>query len=124
MVDEQPVDFEQLPALVVREASQQLAQQEAARAHVLHHLLERRLSRVNRSERQLELHSFKRAKVLARTLDRCAELGLDTALLPRAADVDTPADLERLAQRLRRDPGCCPRTAALLAAWQPAVLPS
>jgi len=57
-------------------------------------------------------------KVLEKTLDRCAELGLATELLPPASDVDTPADLERLAAALR-DPAtpACPRTAALLARW-------
>ena len=62
-------------------------------------------------------------EVLARTLDRCAELGLEVALLAPGDDVDTPADLERLAATLRRDGGCCPRTAALLAGWQAAAAP-
>lgn len=60
--------------------------------------------------------------VLAATLERCAELGLAVELLPVAADVDTPADLERLAVRLA-PPGAaaaagCPRTRALLARWR------
>jgi uncharacterized protein len=56
--------------------------------------------------------------VLERTLARCAELGLTTDLLPPESDVDTPADLVRLAEALR-DPStpACPRTAALLARW-------
>src|SRR5687767_2445019 len=82
MVDEQPVDFEQLPALVVREASQQVAQQKAARPHVLHHLLERRLPCVNRSERQLELHAFKGTQVLARTLENRLFEALGVGLQP------------------------------------------
>ncbi|HEV8630637.1 MAG TPA: TIGR04282 family arsenosugar biosynthesis glycosyltransferase [Thermoanaerobaculia bacterium] len=68
------------------------------------------------------------SRVLACTLERCAELGLATALLPLAADVDTPADLQRLAAALG-DPlaaaalPACPRTAALLRSWEsiPAV---
>lgn len=56
--------------------------------------------------------------VLARTLERCAELGLAVRLLAPASDVDTPADLDRLVAALR-DPATprCPRTAGLLAAW-------
>ena len=59
-------------------------------------------------------------RVLAQTLERCGELGLSVELLPEAADVDTPADLARLAAELAADPGDvlgCPRTRALLAAW-------
>jgi hypothetical protein len=58
------------------------------------------------------------AEVLAHTLERCAELGLETTLLPVAPDVDTPADLARLELSLA-DPAtpACPRTAALLAEW-------
>ncbi len=56
--------------------------------------------------------------VLAHTLARCAELGLVTALLPAESDVDTPADLARLAAALldSRTPGC-PRTRTLLLEW-------
>jgi hypothetical protein len=56
--------------------------------------------------------------VLGRTLERCAELGLEVRLLAPAADVDTPSDLDRLAAALQ-DPvtPSCPRTAALLARW-------
>ena len=57
-------------------------------------------------------------EVLARTLDRCAELGLAVSLLPEESDVDTPADLERLTASLRAGGGpCCPRTQALLEGW-------
>ena len=57
-------------------------------------------------------------EVLAHTLARCAELGLATVLLPAEADVDTPADLARLAAALvdARTPRC-PRTRALLNEW-------
>lgn len=57
------------------------------------------------------------AEVLAATLDRCRRLGLRTELLPPGADVDTPADLRRLAARLAADASGSPRTHALLAAW-------
>lgn len=58
-------------------------------------------------------------RVLAQTLERCRELGLEVAMLPVAADVDTPDDLRRLAARLAEGPdGACPRTRELLAAWQ------
>lgn len=59
-------------------------------------------------------------RVLAQTLERCRELGLDVELLPEAADVDTPEDLARLAARFAAEPEGdlgCPRTRALLAAW-------
>jgi rSAM/selenodomain-associated transferase 1 len=57
-------------------------------------------------------------EVLARSLQRCGELGLTATLLPEASDVDTPADLARLAASLRRAADDCPRTAALLSAWE------
>jgi rSAM/selenodomain-associated transferase 1 len=60
--------------------------------------------------------------VLAATLARCEQLGLAVELLPVAADVDTPADLARLAARLAPrlapDAPACPRTRELLAAWK------
>ncbi len=55
--------------------------------------------------------------VLAATLSRIDELGLDAALLPEARDLDTVADLGRFRQRLERrvDLRClCPRTAEIL----------
>lgn len=59
-------------------------------------------------------------RVLPVTLERCRELGLTVELLPEAADVDTPADLERLVGALAADDlgelGC-PRTRVLLASW-------
>ena len=56
--------------------------------------------------------------VLARTLERCAELGLVVSQLAPAADVDNPADLNRLAASLH-EPGMppCPRTLELLGRW-------
>lgn len=55
--------------------------------------------------------------VLAETLERCRRRGLRVELLAPGHDVDRPADLERLASRLRGAPGLCPRTHALMAAW-------
>jgi rSAM/selenodomain-associated transferase 1 len=59
--------------------------------------------------------------VLAATLERCGQLGLRVELLPVAADVDTPADLARLAVSLAAAGAAaasCPRTRALLAGWR------
>lgn len=59
-------------------------------------------------------------RVLAATLDRCRALGLAVELLPTACDVDTPADLARLAGAMAEDTGGdlgCPATRGLLAAW-------
>lgn len=69
------------------------------------------------SPRLFEGIAWSTGGVLAATLDRCRELGLEVERLPEAADVDTPDDLRRLAQRLAADPGACPRTRALLAEW-------
>ncbi|HEX4954613.1 MAG TPA: TIGR04282 family arsenosugar biosynthesis glycosyltransferase [Thermoanaerobaculia bacterium] len=55
--------------------------------------------------------------VLAATLERCAARGLAVALLERGTDVDTPADLERLAERLAAGELEAPRTRAQLEAW-------
>ncbi len=55
--------------------------------------------------------------VLATTLERCAELGVEAHLLPPGRDVDTPADLRPLAEALRADRVSSPRTAALLDGW-------
>ncbi|HEX5760208.1 MAG TPA: TIGR04282 family arsenosugar biosynthesis glycosyltransferase [Thermoanaerobaculia bacterium] len=52
--------------------------------------------------------------VLAATLERCRELGLAVELLPRAADVDTPEDLRRLAAAMAAGDLGCPRTRELL----------
>lgn len=57
-------------------------------------------------------------EVLATTLARCDELGLSVALLPPEGDVDTPADLTRLAGALADGSApSCPRTSALLESW-------
>ncbi len=56
-------------------------------------------------------------RVLEQTLERCAELGLKTRLLDPGADVDTPADLSRLARWLATHPGRAPRSAQCLADW-------
>ena len=55
--------------------------------------------------------------VLAATLSRLGELGLDAALLPEAHDLDTVADLARFRERLERRAelrSLCPRTAEVL----------
>jgi len=55
--------------------------------------------------------------VFGATLTRLGELGLDTALLPEAHDLDTVADLARFRQRLERRAefrSLCPRTADVL----------
>lgn len=58
------------------------------------------------------------SRVLEGTLARCRQLGLVTELLPTAGDIDTPSDLRRLVDRLRRHPEIdCPRTRALLDSW-------
>jgi rSAM/selenodomain-associated transferase 1 len=56
-------------------------------------------------------------RVLEATLERCRQQGLSVDLLTREADVDTPADLERLAASLAARPADCPRTQRLLASW-------
>jgi len=57
-------------------------------------------------------------RVFPATLERIAELGLRLELLPTAADVDTPDDLRRLGAAMAEDDLGCPRTRALLAAWE------
>lgn len=57
-------------------------------------------------------------RVLAQTLERCRELGLDPELLEPAADVDTPDDLRRLAVRMAGGDSGCPRTRELLRSWR------
>jgi rSAM/selenodomain-associated transferase 1 len=63
-------------------------------------------------------------RVLAATLERCGELGLDVELLPPAADVDTPRDLARLAGEMAAGDLDCPRTRDLLASWHRLPPPS
>jgi hypothetical protein len=50
----------------------------------------------------------------AATLDRLHERGYTVDVLEEAFDVDEPADLDRLIQALRDDPGRAPRTRAAL----------
>jgi len=57
-------------------------------------------------------------RVFPATLERIAELGLRLELLPQASDVDTPDDLRRLAAAMTDEDLGCPRTRALLAAWE------
>lgn len=54
------------------------------------------------------------ATVLEETLERCRTLGLDVHLLAPGHDVDTPADLDSLVDRLRRDPAACLATRRVL----------
>jgi len=56
-------------------------------------------------------------RVLRTTLARAEELHLRVELLAAGTDVDTPADLARLALSLCDDDLGCPRTRALLATW-------
>lgn len=53
-------------------------------------------------------------RVLPTTLERCREMDLAVELLPEASDVDTPADLRRLAERMADSDLGCPRTRDLL----------
>lgn len=59
------------------------------------------------------------SEVLPQTLERARALGLRVELLARGYDVDTAADLRRLAADLAdpRVAALCPRTRALLASW-------
>ena len=52
-------------------------------------------------------------------LGNARTLGLSVAFTEPWYDVDVPADLRRLAAELRNAPARAPRTAALLASWQP-----
>lgn len=56
-------------------------------------------------------------EVLAATLERCREAGIEPVLLAPGWDVDRPADVTRLAELLAREPDLCPCTRTLLAAW-------
>jgi rSAM/selenodomain-associated transferase 1 len=66
------------------------------------------------SNRLFESIAWSTPSVLEATRERAVELGLETRLLPPAADVDTRADLDRLAARLEALPALCPRTYAEL----------
>ena len=69
------------------------------------------------SRRLFEGIAWSTERVLPATLERCRELGLSVELLPVAADIDTPGDLQRLALRMAHGDLGCPRTRELLAAW-------
>jgi rSAM/selenodomain-associated transferase 1 len=69
------------------------------------------------SRRLFEEIDWSTDRVLAQTLERCAELGITPELLPLAADIDTPEDLARLARSMADGDLGCPRTRHLLAAW-------
>lgn len=67
--------------------------------------------------RLFESIAWSAPSVLATTLARVGELGLDSALLPEARDLDTVADLARFRERLERQAelrSLCPRTAEVL----------
>jgi uncharacterized protein len=68
-------------------------------------------------QRLFEEIDWSTGRVLAQTLARCRELAITPELLPEAADVDTPEDLDRLARRMVETDLGCPRTRSLLAAW-------
>ncbi len=75
----------------------------------------------NRHARLFEDIDWSTAQVLAQTLDRAREIGLDTVVLPMWYDVDDPASLRRLAEELlggvhqnERTPYAAPHTAAFL----------
>lgn len=53
-------------------------------------------------------------RVFEQTRERCREAGLGVRMLSEEDDVDTPDDLLRLGEELRRRPGACPRTERLL----------
>jgi len=69
------------------------------------------------SRRLFEEIAWSTPRVLPATLERCRELGFAVELLPQAADIDTPEDLRRLADRMASDDLGCPRTRALLNGW-------
>lgn len=59
-------------------------------------------------------------RVLEQTLAKAARSGLSVAQLDELEDVDGPAELERLAQRLAKEPRLAPHTRAALVALSPA----
>jgi uncharacterized protein len=69
------------------------------------------------ARRLFEGIAWSTAAVLPTTLERCRELGLRLELLPAAVDVDTAADLRRLAAAMADGDLGCPRTRALLQGW-------
>lgn len=56
-------------------------------------------------------------EVLEQTLERCAAIGAEVSLLPEGADVDAPADLERLKRFLADERHDCRQTERLLREW-------
>ncbi len=57
------------------------------------------------------------SRVLGQTVERCRSAGVEPTLLEPWADVDEPADLQRLAASLTAADGACPRTRELLTSW-------
>jgi glycosyltransferase A (GT-A) superfamily protein (DUF2064 family) len=58
------------------------------------------------------------ANALEALLERASNLELSTRVIDRFYDIDVPADLIRLADELRREPGKAPQTAAWLVEWE------
>jgi hypothetical protein len=67
-----------------------------------------------RADRVFEEIAWSTPRVYTQTAERARELGLTLAHVAESFDVDEPADLARLRELCAREPGLCPRTAALL----------
>lgn len=61
--------------------------------------------------------SWSTERVLEETLERCRRRGIEPVLLEAGHDVDSPADLERLAGEIARGASECPHVEALLRRW-------
>jgi glycosyltransferase A (GT-A) superfamily protein (DUF2064 family) len=70
-----------------------------------------------REPRLFQEISWSTSLVLEQTRERCRELDLPWEELPKAYDVDTPDDLERLRAELSTHPVRAPRCAAFLRSW-------
>jgi rSAM/selenodomain-associated transferase 1 len=111
-------DQPELSTARVEEAFEELGHREVVLGPALdggYYLIALRASALH--PRLFEDVAWSTERVLEQTLDRCSELRRSWSLLPPAADVDTPADLDALVERLRREPGRCPRTEAVLRSW-------
>lgn len=107
-------DIPNLPASYIESAFDMLVE---SRAVVLGPALDGGYYLVGLTEAHPEIFhdiSYTRENVLSRTLARCALAGLRTATLDPWYDVDTFADVRRLAADLKTDEGACPNTRSLL----------